>query len=81
MRTLPNGSLLVSRLHPERCWPDWREALADVQDTVIAACLASRGVTDAPTVTRPRTLEATRRAAEASRKARKTIEETDWEEA
>lgn len=72
--TLPRGSLLVSALHPELSWTPEREAIADLQDTLYAVF----GLRDVR-VTRPRDLVRRQRALEKARKAKQTIENTEWE--
>lgn len=78
--SLPNGARLVARMDPARSWPDWRDALADVQDTMLAAIFATRGIADAPTVPRPRTAIATKNARLKAHEAKRRIAETEWEE-
>lgn len=43
MRTLPDGSLTVAALHPERSWTQERHLAADIVDSVYAAATALCG--------------------------------------
>ena len=43
MRTLPDGSLTVAALHPERSWTQERQSAADIVDSVYAAATALCG--------------------------------------
>lgn len=72
--TLPRGSLLISALHPELSWTPEREAIADLQDTIYA-------VFGHPEirVTRPHDLIARQKAHEKAQRAKRTIENTQWE--
>lgn len=42
MRTLPDGSLTVAALHPERSWTQERQSAADIVDSVYAASVRAR---------------------------------------
>lgn len=56
MRTLPDGSLTVAALHPERSWTREQHLAADIVDSVYAAATALCGgkASEAPRVPRPR---------------------------
>lgn len=81
--TLPDGSRYVSAVDPARSWPRWRHAIADLQDEEWAIVAALRGVPadKAPRVMRPADAARQMVALDKARKARKRIEETEWEEA
>lgn len=72
--TLPQGSLLVSVLDPERSWTPEREMIADLQDTILAAL----GHVDVK-VTRPRDVIARRKAHQKAQMTKQRIENTTWE--
>lgn len=52
MRTLPDGSLTVAALHPERSWTREQHLAADIVDSVYAAATALCGgkASEAPRV-------------------------------
>ncbi|TNU89386.1 hypothetical protein FIC87_11345 [Eggerthella lenta] len=77
--TLPPGSLYMRSAHPELAWPDWRHAVADLQDDMWAIACARSGVQDPPRVARPAELVERRKALGAARRAREAIEATEWE--
>ena len=72
--TLPQGSLLVSALHPELSWTAEREAIADLQDTIYSVF----GFTDVR-VTRPRDLVIRQKARQKAQATKEKIENTKWE--
>lgn len=82
MRTLPDGSLTVAALHPERSWTQERQSAADIVDSVYAAATALCGgkASDAPRVPRPRDVAAAGAAAERAASLRARIENTEWAE-
>lgn len=82
MRTLPDGSLTVAALHPERSWTQERQSAADIVDSVYAAATALLGgrSSDAPRVPRPRDVAAAGAAAERAASVRARIENTEWVE-
>lgn len=82
MRTLPDGSLTVAALHPERSWTQERQSAADIVDSVYAAATALCGgkASDAPRVPRPRDVAAAGAAAERAASVRAHIENTEWVE-
>lgn len=82
MRTLPDGSLTVAALHPERSWTQERQSAADIVDSVYAAATALCGgkTSDAPRVPRPRDVAAAGAAAERAASVRARIENTEWVE-
>ena len=52
--TLPPGSLYVRSRHPEHAWPEWRHAVADLQDDLWAIAFAQAGVqSESPRTPRP----------------------------
>lgn len=82
MRTLPDGSLTVAALHPERSWTQEQHLAADVVDSVYAAATALCGgkASEAPRVPRPRDAAAAGAAAERAASVRARIENTEWVE-
>lgn len=82
MRTLPDGSLTVAALHPERSWTQERQSAADIVDSVYAAATALCGgkASEAPRVPRPRDVAAAGAAAERAASVRVRIENTEWAE-
>ena len=82
MRTLPDGSLTVAALHPERSWTQERQSAADIVDSVYAAATALCGgkASEAPRVPRPRDVAAAGAAAERAASVRARIENTEWAE-
>lgn len=82
MRTLPDGSLTVAALHPERSWTQERQSAADIVDSVYAAATALCGgkASEAPRVPRPRDVAAAGAAAERAASVRARIENTKWAE-
>ena len=82
MRTLPDGSLTVAALHPERSWTQERQSAADIVDSVYAAATALCGgkASEAPRVPRPRDVAAAGAAAERAAAVRARIENTEWAE-
>ena len=82
MRTLPDGSLTVAALHPERSWTQERQSAADIVDSVYAAATALCGgkASEAPRVPRPRDVAAAGAAAERAASVRARIENTVWAE-
>lgn len=82
MRTLPDGSLTVAALHPERSWTQERQSAADIVDSVYAAATALCGgkASEAPRVSRPRDVAAAGAAAERAASVRARIENTEWVE-
>lgn len=82
MRTLPDGSLTVAALHPERSWTQERQSAADIVDSVYAAATALCGgkASEAPRVPRPRDVAAADAAAERAASVRARIENTEWVE-
>lgn len=82
MRTLPDGSLTVAALHPERSWTQERQSAADIVDSVYAAATALCGgkASEAPRVPRPRDVAAAGAAAERAESVRARIENTEWAE-
>ncbi len=82
MRTLPDGSLTVAALHPERSWTREQHLAADIVDSVCAAATALLGgrSSDAPRVPRPRDVAAAGAAAERAASVRARIENTEWVE-
>lgn len=82
MRTLPDGSLTVAALHPERSWTQERHLAADIVDSVCAAATALLGgkTSEAPRVPRPRDVAAAGAAAERAASVRARIENTEWAE-
>lgn len=82
MRTLPDGSLTVAALHPERSWTQERQSAADIVDSVYAAATALCGgkASEAPRVPRPRDVAAAGAAAERAASVRDRIENTEWVE-
>lgn len=82
MRTLPDGSLTVAALHPERSWTQERQSAADIVDSVYAAATALCGgrASEAPRVPRPRDVAAAGAAAERAASVRARIENTEWVE-
>lgn len=82
MRTLPDGSLTVAALHPERSWTQERQSAADIVDSVYAAATALCGgkASEAPRVPRPRDVAAAGAAAERAASVRASIENTEWAE-
>lgn len=81
MRTLPDGSLTVAALHPERSWTREQHLAADIVDSVYAAATALCGgkASEAPRVPRPRDVAAAA-AAERAASVRARIENTEWVE-
>ena len=79
MRTLPDGSLTVAALHPERSWTREQHLAADI---VYAAATALCGgkASEAPRVPRPRDVAAAGAAAERAASVRARIENTEWVE-
>lgn len=82
MRTLPDGSLTVAALHPERSWTQERQSAADIVDSVYAAATALCGgrASEAPRVPRPRDVAAAGAAADRAASVRACIENTEWAE-
>lgn len=82
MRTLPDGSLTVAALHPERSWTQERQSAADIVDSIYAAATALCGgkASEAPRVPRPRDVAAAGAAAERAASVRARIENTEWVE-
>lgn len=82
MRTLPDGSLTVAALHPERSWTQERQSAADIVDSVYAAATALCGgkASEAPRVPRPRDVAAAGAAVERAASVRARIENTEWVE-
>lgn len=82
MRTLPDGSLTVAALHPERSWTQERQSAADIVDSVYAAATALCGgkASEVPRVPRPRDVAAAGAAAERAASVRARIENTEWVE-
>lgn len=82
MRTLPDGSLTVAALHPERSWTREQHLVADIVDSVYAAATALCGgkASDAPRVPRPLDVAAAGAAAERAASVRARIENTEWVE-
>lgn len=82
MRTLPDGSLTVAALHPERSWTQERQSAADIVDSVYAAATALCGgkASEAPRMPRPRDVAAAGAAAERAASVRARIENTEWVE-
>lgn len=82
MRTLPDGSLTVAALHPERNWTREQHLAADIVDSVYAAATALCGgkASEAPRVSRPRDVTAAGAAAERAASVRARIENTEWVE-
>lgn len=82
MRTLPDGSLTVAALHPERSWTQERQSAADIVDSVYAAATALCGgkASEAPRVPRPRDVAAAGAAAERAASVHARIENTEWAE-
>lgn len=80
MRTLPDGSLTVAALHPERSWTQERQSAADIVDSIYAAATALCGgkASEAPRVPRPRDVAAAGAAAERAASVRARIENTEW---
>lgn len=78
--TLPAGSLYMRAVRPELAWPDWRHAVADLQDDLWAVAFARAGAAgEPPRITRPADAVERRRAEERARKAREAVEATEWE--
>lgn len=82
MRTLPDGSLTVAALHPERSWSQERHLAADIVDSVYAAATALCGAraSDAPRTPRPQDVAAAGAAVERAASVRDRIENTEWVE-
>ena len=82
VRTLPDGSLTVAALHPERSWTREQHLAADIVDSVYAAATALCGgkASEAPRVPRPRDVAAAGAAAERAASVRDRIENTEWVE-
>lgn len=82
MRTLPDGSLTVAALHPERSWAREQHLAADIVDSVYAAAteLCGGKASEAPRVLRPRDVAAAGAAAERAASVRARIENTEWVE-
>ena len=82
VRTLPDGSLTVAALHPERSWTREQHLAADVVDSVYAAATALCGgkASEAPRVPRPRDVATAGAAAERAASVRARIENTEWVE-
>ena len=82
IRTLPQGSLYVSAIHPEFSWTREREWLADVQDTIyeVNNCVYA-GTDERYKVTRPRDLVATKNAKLSAKKTKDLLNNTKWKEA
>jgi hypothetical protein len=82
VRTLPDGSLTVAALYPERSWTQERQSAADIVDSVYAAATALCGgkASEAPRVPRPRDVAAAGVAAERAASVRARIENTEWVE-
>ena len=72
-RTLPRGSLYVSAIHPEHSWSEEREAIADMQDTLLRFLYG-----EGARVMRPVDIIAQRNAARKATATRKIIESTEW---
>lgn len=84
--TLPQGSHYVAKRYPELAWEPWRDAIADVQDTLLAIASAQAGNADnPPKVMRPRDRIRQRKARMAQQVKRQSVRErinnTQWEEA
>ena len=78
--TLPPGSRYVRSRHPEHAWPEWRHAVADLQDDLWAIAFAQAGVqSESPRTPRPADAAERRRAAARARSAKEAIEATEWE--
>lgn len=75
IRTLPRGSMFVSKLYPQYSWSPEREAIADIQDTILQFLYG-----DEAKVTRPADIVARKRAVKKAEKVKKKIEETQWVE-
>ena len=82
VRTLPDGSLTVAALHPERSWTQERHLAADIVDSVYAATTALCGgrASDAPRTPRPQDVVAAGAAVERAASVRDRIENTEWVE-
>lgn len=82
MRTLPDGSLTVAALHPERSWTQEQHLAADIVDSVYAAATALCGgkASEAPRVPRPRDVATAGASAERAASVRDRIENTEWVE-
>ena len=79
MRTLPDGSLTVAALHPERSWTQEQHLAADVVDSVYAAATALCGgkASEATRVPRPRDVAAAGAAVVRAASVRARIETTE----
>lgn len=75
IETLPHGSMYVSKLHPQFSWSKEREAIADLQDTILRFMYG-----DGARVVRPTDVIAQRKAAAKAERTRETIEKTQWVE-
>ena len=82
MSTLPDGSLTVAALHPERSWTQEQHLAADIVDSVYGAATVLRGgrASDAPRILRPQDVAAAGAAAERAASVRDRIENTEWVE-
>lgn len=82
MRTLPDGSLTVAALHPERSWTREQHLAADIVDSVCASATVLCGgqASEAPRVPRPRDVAAAGAAAERAASVRARIENNEWVE-
>lgn len=82
IRTLPRGSLWRSARRPFGEWSEEREGAADVVDAIHRLIqLMATGSTEGAAVTpRPDVVERRAAARRRAASARKTIEETEWEE-
>lgn len=82
---LPAGSRYVAKVCPEMAWEPWRDAIADLQDTLLAIASAQAGHQgEPPHVMRPRDRVRQRKARAAAqakrREVRERMESTTWEE-
>lgn len=68
--------MYVSKLYPQHSWSKEREALADLQDTILRVFYG-----EGARVVRPADVIAQREASAKAKRTRKTIEETQWVEA
>lgn len=73
IRTLPRGSMYVSKLYPQFSWSKEREAIADLQDTLLRFLYG-----EGARVIRPGDIAAQKQAAAKAKQTKKRIEETQW---
>lgn len=77
---LPDGSAYVSAIDPVRSWSEQRNLAADIRDEMRSLVAATRGMSEAPLVVRPRMILERIEDAKRAKQAKQKMKTTKWEE-